>query len=143
MAIIDAQARFSKAQTLALAAGTYLSTNSYDTLSANNDIGMNNGDIAVYAEENFAGGTNVTIEYIESANADMSSPTVLYSSGAIVTANLTIAKNPVHRFKVPHNSKRYVGLRYTTVGIYTAGKITAAYLTDDPRPRYLPSNTGR
>ena len=74
-----------------------------------------------------AGGTSVKFEVITSANANLSSPTVIGSSDAILTAALTLGKNVVVRFNpdIAGKGQRYIGARYTVAGTFNAGKITA------------------
>ena len=57
----------------------------------------------------------------------MSSPTVVGSSDAVLTAALTAGKNVVVRINpdIAGKGKRYLGARYTVAGTYNAGKVTA------------------
>ena len=74
-----------------------------------------------------ANGTSVTFEVVTSANANLSSPTVVGSSDAVLTAALTAGKNVVVRINpdIAGKGKRYLGARYTVAGTYNAGKVTA------------------
>ena len=74
-----------------------------------------------------AGGTSIKFEVITSANANLSSPTVIGSSDAIVTSALTEGKNIVVRLNpdIAGKGARYLGARYTVSGTYSSGKITA------------------
>ena len=74
-----------------------------------------------------AGGTSVKFEVITSANANLSSPTVIGSSDAVLTAALTAGKNVVVRFnpEIGGKGQQYLGARYTIAGTYTSGKVTA------------------
>ena len=74
-----------------------------------------------------AGGTSIKFEVITSANANLSSPTVIGSSDAILTAALTLGKNVVVRInpEIAEKGQRYLGARYTIAGTYTGGKVTA------------------
>ena len=74
-----------------------------------------------------ANGTSVKFEVVSSANANLSSPTVIGSSDAITTANLTLGKNIVVGINPDKagTGQRYLGARYTIVGTYNAGKVTA------------------
>jgi len=106
---------------------TAVSTDTID-LSIARDIGEGE---ALYM--NFAvttamvGGTSVKFEVISSATANLGSPTVIGSTDAIVTADLTLGKNIAVRINpvIGSNGQRYLGARYTVVGTYSAGKITA------------------
>ena len=74
-----------------------------------------------------ANGTSVTFEVVTSANANLSSPTVVGSSDAVLTAALTAGKNVVVRITpdIAGKGKRYLGARYTVAGTFNAGKVTA------------------
>lgn len=138
----DAQLRFSNAQDLSGAAATTVSTNSEDLLSANRNLGRGQPMRGVVTIDTaFAGGTSMQPQYIQSANADLSSPDVLATGPTVVTANLT-AGAKVWDFTLPDNTKRYVGFRYVTVGTHTAGKVTAHIVSDTDYNPYLPSVTG-
>ena len=73
------------------------------------------------------GGTSIKFEVITSASASLTSPTVIGSSDAITTANLTLGKNIVVRLnpEIAGKGQRYLGARYTVSGTYNGGKITA------------------
>lgn len=73
------------------------------------------------------GGTSVKFEVISSANANLSSPTVIGSSDAIVTADLTTGKNVAVAInpQIASNGEQYLGARYTVSGTYSAGTVTA------------------
>ena len=74
-----------------------------------------------------ANGTSVKFEVVTSANANLSSPTVVGSSDVILTAALTAGKNVVVRINpdIAGKGKRYLGARYTVAGTFNAGKVTA------------------
>jgi len=74
-----------------------------------------------------ANGTSVKFEVVTSANANLSSPTVVGSSDAVLTAALTQGKNVVVRINpdIAGKGKRYLGARYTVAGTFNAGKVTA------------------
>ena len=74
-----------------------------------------------------ANGTSVKFEVVISDNANLSSPVVVGSSDAILTAALTVGKNVVVRINpdIAGKGKRYLGARYTVSGTYNAGKVTA------------------
>tara|TARA_B100001115_G_C15562975_1_gene268344 strand:+ start:76 stop:507 length:432 start_codon:yes stop_codon:yes gene_type:complete len=107
--------------------GTAFSTNVIDLGSAR-DIGEGTALYMNFAVTTaMSGGTNVKFEVVTSANDNLSSPTVIGSSDAITTANLTAGANVVVRINPDRGGtgKRYLGARYTVSGTYTAGKITA------------------
>ena len=122
--ITDSLLRVSEDQAIT---STAFSTNTID-LGTARDIGEGT---ALYM--NFcvttalANGTSVTFEVVTSANANLSSPTVVGSSDAILTAALTAGKNVVVRINpdIAGKGKRYLGARYTVAGTFNAGKVTA------------------
>jgi hypothetical protein len=73
------------------------------------------------------GGTSIKFEVISSANANLSSPTVIGSTDAVVTADLTLGKNVAVAInpQIASNGERYLGARYTVSGTYSAGTITS------------------
>jgi hypothetical protein len=73
------------------------------------------------------GGTSVKFEVIQSASADLSTPTVIGSTDAVVTASLVAGYNTAVRVNPQIGSKgqRYIGARYTISGTYSAGTVTA------------------
>lgn len=76
----------------------------------------------------FAGGTSVKFEAIIADDAALTSNvTVVGSTDAIVTASLTLGYNAAIGINplIGSAGKRYMGARYTVVGTYTAGKVTA------------------
>jgi hypothetical protein len=106
---------------------TAVSTNTID-LSIARDMGEGQElfmNFAVTAA--LTGGTSVKFEVIQSAAADLSSPTVIGSSDAVVSASLVAGYNTAVRVNPQIGSKgqRYIGARYTIVGTYTAGTVTA------------------
>lgn len=111
---------------------TAVSTDTID-LSVARDIGEGQELTMNFAvTEAFAGGTSVKFEVIGSASADLSSPTVIGSSDAVVTAALTLGKNVAVRMnpQVGSNGQRYLGARYTVVGTMSAGKVVADIVSD-------------
>ena len=122
--ITDKLLRVSEDQALTT---TAVSTNTID-LSVARDVGEGESlymNFAVTAA--LTGGTSVKFEVISSASADLSSPTVLGSSDAIVSASLVAGKNVAVRINpnIASTGQRYLGARYTIVGTYTAGTVTA------------------
>lgn len=138
--ITDREARFSLAQ--AVTTGTQYSTNSYDTAD-----GSSIGDgtelwLIVNVGTAFASGTSLAVNFVDSANADLSSPTVLAGSGVIAEASLTSGAR-ILRVRVPSNTQRYVGLQFVTVGTHTAGTINAVIVRDADTARTYSFETGR
>lgn len=139
---IDAQLRFSDAQSLAGAAATTVSTNSIDLLSANRNLGRGYPmRIQALVGTAFTGGTSVQVQVIESANSNLSSPTVLSTGTAVADASAT-AGAELFDMPVPDTTKRYLGLQYVTLGTHTTGTVNAHLVAETDDNRYVPSVTG-
>ena len=137
--IIDAQTRFSNQQ--ALTTGTELSTNVYD-LGVARDVGRGAPlRVVVTVDATFTGGTNVTVNIIESANSDLSSATIIAAGTAIVEASLTAGAKLLDRV-LPLTSKRYVGLQYVSTGTHGAGKLSGGIVIDSDSGTQFAGNTG-
>ena len=122
--ITDALLRVSAAQAVTT---TAVSTDTVD-LGVARDIGAGENLYMNFTVGTaFAGGTSTEFQVIGSASADLSSPTVLGSSGAIATAGLTAGKRAAVRVNpaIGSNGLRYFGARYVVVGTNTAGTVTA------------------
>ena len=106
---------------------TAVSTDTID-LSVARDIGEGTALYMNFAVTTaLANGTSVKFEVITSANANLSSPTVIGSSDVILTAALTEGKNIVARLnpEIAGKGQRFLGARYTVAGTFNAGKVTA------------------
>ena len=122
--ITDSLLRVSEDQAIT---STAFSTNTID-LGTARDIGEGTALYMNFAVTTaLANGTSVTFEVVTSANANLSSPTVVGSSDAVLTAALTAGKNVVVRINpdIAGKGKRYLGARYTVAGTFNAGKVTA------------------
>jgi len=122
--ITDALLRVSEDQAIT---STAFSTNTID-LSVARDVGEGTALYMNFAVTTaLANGTSVKFEVVSSANANLSSPTVIGSSDAVLTASLTAGKNVVVRINpdIAGKGQRYLGARYTVAGTFNAGKITA------------------
>ena len=122
--ITDKLLRVSEDQALTT---TAVSTNTVD-LGVARDIGEGTPLYMNFAVTTaLANGTSVKFEVVISDNANLSSPVVVGSSDAILTAALTVGKNVVVRINpdIAGKGKRYLGARYTVSGTYNAGKVTA------------------
>lgn len=111
---------------------TAVSTDTID-LSIARDMGEGHPLYANFAVTTaFAGGTSIKFEVISSASAALSSPTVIGSSDAVVTASLTLGANFAVRVnpQIASKGQQYLGVRYTVSGTYTAGTVTADFVTD-------------
>lgn len=126
--ITDRQLTFSNGQ--AVTTGTQLSTDVYDTGVAGININTNRElQIVAQVTTAFAGGTNTTVNLIQSATSNMASPTVLATSGVVTTANLTEGA-VLLRTSVPRTSQRFLALQYVTVGTHTAGNVFGGIVRD-------------
>lgn len=112
----------------ALTSGTAYS-NSYDN-RVSGDIGRGTPLRATcYVSTTFAGGTSLTVNFVESANADLSSPTVLIPGTAVLDAALT-AGAKLMDVPLPKTSKRYYGFQFVNSGTHSAGAVNALIVTD-------------
>lgn len=134
--IFDRETMFSNGQ--AVTTGTQYSTDKYDTGLTGPNVNTNRElQVACSVTTAFTGGTNLTVNLVESDNADLSSPTVLLTSGAVVEASLT-AGAVLLRAAVPRTSKRYLGFQFVSSGTHTAGAVTGG-LVRDTDDSYVPT----
>ncbi len=137
--ITDAQLRLSNAQAVA-GTGTLVSTNTIDLLSTNRNLGRGQDmRLVVTVDTTLAGGTGFSIQYIQSANADLSSPDVLATIAATATP---AAGTKIADIALADNLKRYIGVQYVRTGTYTAGAVSAHLVSDSDYQPYIPSVTG-
>lgn len=129
MAMTDRETTFSNLQ--AVTTGTQVSTDKYDTGLANHpNINTSKGlQVLVQVGTAFTGGTSLTVNFVESAASDLSSPTVLATSGVIAEASLTAGAR-LMAVPVPRTSKRYLGLQFVTVGTHGAGTVWGGIVRD-------------
>jgi hypothetical protein len=135
--ILDKQNMFSEAQSVATTVGTVTSTNSIDLGAAQTtatggailaDIARA-GDLQVLCQVTTTvtsgGAATISAQLIQSANADLSSPTVLVQTPAIALA--TMIAGYQFRLAVPPGiSQRYLGMQYVVAGATTtAGAVTS------------------
>ena len=131
--VVDAFLQFSAAQALTV---TAVSTNTVP-LGVARDIGPGEElEICITVDTTFAGGTSVNFQYVTSAAAALTAPTVLIETGAMLTAELTAGRFPIV-FRVPRAllkaapvGQAFIGLQYTIVGVFTAGAVTANMVLD-------------
>lgn len=139
----DRETLFSNNQALA-GAGTVVSTNSYDTgLAAHPNINTNRElQVFVAVGTAFAGGTDVTVNVIESDSSALTAPTILATSGAVTIANLTAGKRLIAT-PLPRTSKRYLGLQFVSTGVaHTAGTIWGGLVRDIDDTAFPKTETG-
>jgi predicted deacylase len=141
MAMTDRETTFSNHQ--AVTTGTQVSTDKYDTGLAGHPNINTNRELQVLAvvTTEFAGGTSLRVDLVESANADLSSPTVLATSGVVNEADLTVGKRLLAT-SLPRTSKRYLGLQFVTVGTHSAGKVWGGLVRDIDDTAFPAQHTG-
>lgn len=129
MSFLDALLTLSDAQALT---GTVaiLSTNVLDTGNAavKPDLGVGEPITLQVSFDAALGGTTpgITVEILQSAAADMSSPDVLASSGPLTPVALgRILQVP---FPGGRLTKRYVAARYTMTGTTPTATVTSSFL---------------
>ena len=138
--IMDRQLLLSNAQAIT---ATAVSTNTIDLATAR-DVGIgDNLELFIKVTTALAGGTSVQFAFITSANADLSSATVIVQTPAIPAASL-VAGSEWLRIQVPALSQsaavqRYIGVSYTVVGTFTAGTVTAGLVLDREGAAHYPS----
>lgn len=127
--ITDREMTFSNNQ--AVTTGTQYSTDKYDTGLANHPNVNTGRELQVFVSVGtaFAGGTSLQVNVVESANADLSSPTVLLTGAVVLEASLPAAAVLI-RSALPRTSKRYLGLQFVTVGTHSAGTIWGGIVRD-------------
>jgi hypothetical protein len=136
MPMTDAPLSFSNAQAVTASA---VSTNTYDTLpGAVHDAGSGeelNVLIRVASNVTASGAATVQFQIISSANANLSSPTVLMQSDAIPKASLVAGVQiqlPVPRALINKLGQRYLGINYlVATGPLTGGTFDAFILIDN------------
>jgi hypothetical protein len=145
--LMDAQNRPSNNQSIAAAAGTIVSTDSIDMLSALDNPGRSGVPlraIAVLTTTVTSGGAaTVQAQLIESANSNLSSPTVL-ATGPQLALAAAVAGAELLDVPLPDTSARYLGFQYIIgTATTTAGAVTAGIVGGTDRPsQTIPMNTG-
>ncbi len=139
--ITDAQNRPSFQQSL-VGSGTIVSMESIDLLTTNRNIGRSFASrMFASLTSTLAGATSVQAQLIESANANLSAPTVLASGPVVAVANAT-AGVEILDVPIPGTSKRYLGTQYILVGAASGGAVTAVAVSETDNQPYIAMNTG-
>lgn len=139
--ITDRQMTFSNGQ--AVTTGTQLSADIYDAGVGGININTNRElQIVAQVTTAFAGGTNLTVNLIQSATENMASPTILATSGVVATAALTRGA-VLLRTSVPRTSQRYLALQYVSTGTFTAGNVFGGVVLDTDDTLIPAFETGR
>lgn len=138
----DAQNRPSNAQSL-VGTGTIVSTDSIDLLTANRNLGRG-GPMRMVAHliTALTGATAVRAEVITSANANLSSPTVVATGPTVAVASATAGAELLD-VAMPDTGQRYLGVQYVLTGTATGGTVTAVGVAASNRPSTeVTMNTG-
>jgi hypothetical protein len=104
----------------------------YEAAAAAMNLGAGNEiPFLLMVNEDFAALTSLTVTIETSAAAALTSPTVLYTSGAIPLATLKAGYKLPIRWMPDAPLLRYLGIRYTVTGTTaSAGKVTAVVATE-------------
>lgn len=131
---VDKQAEFSNSQAITV---TALSTNTYDNGTSRNTL-INHGDVPQGAflvfqvDTALTGGTSLTISLESDSLPSLAvSPTVHYTSGALLPAVLVAGMTLIIPLPVG-NYEQHLGIRYTVVGTFGAGAVSA-FITTSPQ----------
>lgn len=141
--ITDAQNRPTTVSQVITGTGTVVSTDSIDLQTANRNVGRGfplRAHCTVTVA--LAGGTSIQAQLIESANANLSSPTVL-ASGAVVPLASAIAGAELLDVPIPGTTKRYLGMQFVLVGTFTgSGAVQGNLVAETDNQPYITMNTG-
>lgn len=131
--ITDAQNTLSSSQAVT---STAFSTNTID-LSQSRDVGGGeevNVYVNVEVAATAAGAATVNFQVVTSANANLSSPTIIGQTDAIPKASLIVGRQfliPIPRSVLNALGQRYLGIQYTVgTGPLTAGTFSAGLMFD-------------
>ena len=138
--ILDHRLIFSDTQVIGSAGTSVVSTNAFDNGAAQTAPGgfgtiekdLLKGDLAgmsvlISIIAAASGGTSIEFQLIQATDSALTtSIDVLASTGAIAVANLTAGKRIHLPIPAAGVTKRYVGLRYTSVGTVTLCSCIAA-----------------
>jgi hypothetical protein len=143
---MDAQARPSNGQSVAAAAGTIVSTDSIDLLSASDNpgrSGMPLRAIAVMTTALVGAGASIKAQLISSDNANLSSPTVL-ADGAVIGVAAAGIGTKLLDVPLPDSTQRYLGFQYVISGATTTGGAVTSGIVGgtDRNSTVIPMNTG-
>jgi len=93
--------------------------------------------VVVVVDEAFVGGTSVSFDIVTDTVATLASPTYHMRSLVVLTADLTLNREPIVLpiGQVDSDRERYLGVYYTISGTFTAGKVTT-FITMDPQTNW-------
>lgn len=130
---IDKLLLLSDEQDIGAGAGTQVSEKSVDLGVAKNIAAGRPMYVVVVIDETFAGGTSLKIDIVTDTVETLASPTVHVGTMAILQDDLTAGREPIviPIGQIDSDREQYLGLNYTDVGVFSAGKVTA-FITMDP-----------
>lgn len=140
---VDAQNRPSNDQSVA-GSGTIVSTDSIDLLSANDNPGRS-GNLRAHSVMTtaLAGATSIKAQFVQSANANLSSPDVLVEGPVVALAD-AVAGAVLMDKPMPDSDKQYIGFQYVLVGTATGGTVSSHIVAGtNRRSNEVAMNTGR
>jgi len=113
------------------------STNAIDLGVAKNIAAGRPLYLVVVVDEAFVGGTSVKFTVISDDAAALSSPTHHVETIAILTADLTLGREPIVLpiGEIDSDRERYLGVYYTISGTFSAGKVTT-FVSLDPQSNW-------
>lgn len=123
-----------------------VASNSYDTGpgAVSNNLGRGRViRVKVTVDTTFTSGGagTLAVNYVQSANSDLSSPDILASVPVTALAGL-VAGNSLLDIVAPDNTKRYVGFQaIVATAAMTAGALTAQLLLNTNSPSLYPAAT--
>lgn len=144
--LMDAQARPSNGQSVAAAAGTIVSTDSIDLLSAVDNPGRSGTQlraVALMATALVGAGASIQAQLISSASSNLGTPTVLASGPVIAVANAGAGAKLLD-VPVPDVAQQYLGFQYLISGATTTGGTATAGIVGgtDRNATTIPMNIG-
>jgi len=141
--ITDAQNRPTTVAQIITGTGTVVSTDSIDLQTANRNVGRG-FPMRMYCNVTvaLAGGTSIQAQIIESANANLTSPTVL-ASGPVVLLAAAVGGAEILDAPIPGTTKRYLGLQFVLAGTFSgAGAVQGGVVAETDNQPYVTMNTG-
>lgn len=128
--ILDKQLEFSNAQAITVTAASTNVIGLGPKQARGHSVGTPGAgtaiDFSVATTFTAAGAATLTIQMRTSDSADMSSATVIASSGPLAVADLVAGKDVPFYLTIPATAKAYVDLNYVVAtGPFTAGAISA------------------
>jgi hypothetical protein len=135
--LLDVESMLSDGQ--AVTTGSVASTNTFDAGASRDVAGGEGLWVLAQVTEAFVGPGATLIVALETASEPtFAAPTTLYTSPAIAVTELGLGARPL-RVAMPRYAQRYLRLKYTVSGTFSAGRLTAGLGTapeDSTRSAY-------